>query len=748
MSLPSIDDLETLDIISDGLPFVKTSLKPSVDTLTMDYIYDGLPFVAPNFESVTIELVEIEELIIATDEHSLELNVLIQELGDVTDEENVDPLPIEELVVGLDQTLVVIDLAIEELITAYDEYAEAAVTDGAETFDQTSGMGICIGETMDENDGAKICIGEYIDLSASSNIVIGENTLIAATNASAEDNPFQPTVAVYGDVLISNPSTNPGSTDLNKAGVYTHWLSAGITGIQWTDLYNFNFELDYSGGHFSITSKKPLKTTGDSGIIFNNKNYHWPTRQGAYVRVSPVDDLAMSNLGKLVDIFTYKGTIVDFGPTISDNQAGWVTSGFFGKALLSKNMNLVTYGSFVGKFLGTTQNLNNTAKQKGDVQSMAQNIANRADINLKWYVQGAPLQDTFKLDGQTSLSALATLAGTVGGVLRWNGNDNYYVAYPNQSFGLWELPHAKLLTSAGLSYLQHLDLETGATGTSLFIIPKASVEDSGINNLPATGEAAGGLPTIQQINKLRQKLTDRDPPIIWDLPYDVDKIYIQLLVPESGSTSGGNQIGVDSFITKDPTEWFEFGGSTLTGTSVRGLTEYVFVTYMGNSYIPQVKLDYRLFPIDGVNTGIDEGEFVLSIACSVKSRQDLYDKNRQDLEDAAKEALAAGFDPARYVKTYSGSITCQFFGSIPMPGMWGRAVIPGGAKVYTRNNEGSYDEDRIPLTGDMVVEGIIEHVQFSFPGIVTVQVAQYAKIDFSGGRMTDMGIASFRTQSS
>lgn len=744
MSLPSVDDLKKMDYVYYGRPIVIVNAKDTIDSKTMDYAYYGLPIVAAAGTGATIVSVTIEELITATDEHLLTVGLLPEELIVGLDEIVISPVMIDELVTALDEVLITINVLIEELITATDEHSVSTSSSSSTTFDQSSGVRIVIGETMQEDDGSKIIIGEYKLNDASTKIAIGEDTLVLATNASSPSNPFEPTVAVGGNILIANPSTNPGSTALQRTSVYLHWLSAGISGNNWTDLFNFNFELDYSGGHFSVLSKKPLKTVGaNPRVVTFAQSYHWPTAQGAYVRVSPVDSLAMANLGQEVDIFSFKGTILDFGPTISDSQAGWSTAGFFGAPLLNRNMNLLTNGTRVGRAIASTERLVKTTgnSEKQDIQSMAQTIASQCGVTLRWYTQDAPLQNTFKVDGMTGYSALATLASMVGGTLRWNGYNTYYVAYPNQSFGLWEVPHPKLLTSAGLNYSQHLDLESGATGNRLIMFPRTPITDSSTRNLP--GEKSSGTPTIQQVGKMSKRLTDEDPPVIFDLPYDADKVYIQILVPETGSTGGGNLLGIQNYITKDPTQWFEFGGATLTGTSVRGLTEYVFFTNIGGVYVPQVKVDYRVFPQEGANDGIDEGRFVLSLACSTKSLNDVYDQGRQKAEQDAREALAGGFDANRYIKTYSGTITCQFFGSIPLPGMWGRAVVPNGATVYTRKADGTYEQNRIPLSGDMVVEGIIEHVQFSFPGIITVQVAQYAKIDFGRGRAMDINIGSF-----
>lgn len=785
MGLPIPADIVKMDYAFEAQPAVFVPAKGEIATQTMNYAFEGQPFVT--VPGVVITNVAIEELIVGLDETKTTIIYKLEELINALDEITTLPVVVEELGVLLDETKVTVILSIEELITAIDEIEtdsfaqtgseelgtlldetvvriivkiEELITGTDETnpfefFNEVDGIKIEIADTEENLDGIKLVIADFNEADSQDlsgiNIAIGENNLVLTTNASAEDNPFQATVAVNGNTLIAHNVTNPGSTALENTSVYIHWLGTGLEGNKWTDLWNFNFELDYAGGHFAITSKKPLKTvTTETSIDFSNA-YHWPPDQGAYIQVSSLDPLALANLGKQVNIFGFTGTILDFGPTISDQQAGFVHQGFFGAPLMHRSFNLVTYSSPLGQSIGTNERplpaANYSAALEAanyqDLQSAALTVADVVGVKLNWFVQNAPLENTFKIDGLTAMGAISSLAAQVGATLRWNGSDTYSVCYPNQSFGLWEVPHPKLLTSAGLSYLQHYDLETGALGNRLILIPRQPVTDPSSRTI-ASEKDQGGLPTLQKIvSGMRQKLTDEDPPLIFDLPYNYDKVYIQILVSETGDTGGGNQVDLPNFITRDPTEWFEFSPSTLIGTSVGGITGYIFNTFIGNSYVPQVKLDHRVFPVDGANATIDNGNFALSLACSTKSLNELYDKAKQQQENNLRENLSAGFDAVRYIKTYSGTITCQFFGSIPVPGMWGRAVIPGGAKVYTRNLDGSLEECRVPLEGDMIVQGVIESVQFSFPGTITVQVAQYAKIDFGSGIMSQISIQSF-----
>ncbi len=239
-------------------------------------------------------------------------------------------------------------------------------------------------------------------------------------------------------------------------------------------------------------------------------------------------------------------------------------------------------------------------------------------------------------------------------------------------------------------------------------------------------------------------MTSDDPPVIADLPFNYDKVYIQILLPEGASTGGANLVSLNNFMTNDASQWFEFDTAALTG-QVGNNTGYIFNAYIGETYIPELKIDYKVFP--AVNDSVDNGHFV-SLACSTKSLESVFDQSQQDIQNKLQNNLSSSFEPFKFIKTYTGTFTCQFFGSIPMPGMWGRAVIPGGGTVRTIDAvTGDPVITVVPSTlevpivrdgvlipanpGDMVVEGVIESVQFSYPGTVTVTVVQYAKINYS-----------------
>lgn len=757
----------------DGFPAAWVPGTSSIDTLGLSYALDAKPLVVDSFSSGVITHVQsFEEDINSLDTEVIAFTYPIQDLISIEDELLTNFISIEEDIPIPDSVLLVITQNVEDLIVSEEDtpiisaFSPVMFDELSPTLDETPF--ITITQSIEEdlvsldstvpdtpailvNDisGSKLSIEQYVNNLSTANVSIGiyvndinntdieimSNYLPAFVDVTSPDNIYEPTVSVYGTVLASNDSTNPGGTDLDKAPVYIHWLSTGISGNEWTDLFNFSFDLDNQGGRFSIASKTPLNVsdpnpnpTGLTSIGFTN-NYFHSADQGPYVPITPIDELAVSNLGYEATVFGLKGTILDFGPTVSDSESAWISQGIFGSKLLNRNFNFLLFNSPLSSLLTTTGA--GSLLNASDARSLAFQIAFICGITLTWVLPNIPIQNTFRLDGMTGAQAIANLSAQCGGTLRWDGNDNYIAAYPNQAFGIFEVPDSRLLTSAGLAYLQHMDLETGLTGTGLLMLP---TPDKGLSGAQPLG--TGAIPALQRITQLRQKLTSADPPVISDLPYNYDQVYIQILIPPGQSTGGINDISLNNFITTDPTEWFVFDTSLLHSPGVN--TGYIFNAYLGNQYIPQVKLDYHCFP--NVNDSVDNEHFTLSLACSTKSLQQAFIDSKNNLFDAAQAQLAAAFEATRFIKTYTGTITCQFFGSLPLPGMWGRATVVGGSTILTLSPSGDLVESKIPLSGDMVVEGVIESVQFTFPGTVTIQVAQYARINYGSTPMQNISV--------
>lgn len=106
--------------------------------------------------------------------------------------------------------------------------------------------------------------------------------------------------------------------------------------------------------------------------------------------------------------------------------------------------------------------------------------------------------------------------------------------------------------------------------------------------------------------KITKAPSAQDPPLIFDLPFDYEKVGIQILVPEGKDLTGANSWGIQNFITDKAQRVFKFNA---TGTP------YLFQSLVEGAYIPQLKIDHTLIPD---NPSINEGNFVLTVYVSRK----------------------------------------------------------------------------------------------------------------------------------
>lgn len=568
-----------------------------------------------------------------------------------------------------------------------------------------------------------------------------ENTLVAVTDATSASNPFQGTLVVSGSVLYQGAG-NPVPGGISKTSVFFKYLNAGITNLSVCSMFNFGFLLDYSGGHFSVSSKSslgsdvytvvpagsydPLHNYGvpiiiDYGSSYPFTAYLYPAlSQKIYGGAASPVSWIPHNLGQSVKFFGFNGAIVESGRIRSNSVDGYTVAGIFGNPLMNRQLTLITSGNSVFSHImyNTSPSIVSPVPQNQltcrvaaeaiiDYINRLGSVPVNNKIKLSWHVQDAPFYDPIGQAGDTAMEAVSHLASRCGGVLRWDGNNNYMVAYPDVAVGAWTVPSCSLINANGLEETWILDLGTGRTGVGTMLIPYSGPRDTGTNSLPTP---QGSTATIYNVAKVTKKLEGTDPPLIYDLPQDYDDVYIQVLVPTGQSTSGRAPVAVASWITTDETDWFSLDGASLIpdatdDPTTAHITNYVYYVFKGGRYVPQVKVDSGLFPTG--NVSIDDGHFVLNIGCTRKDLSDQYAKAQQDAQDKRRilqEYLVKNY---QFVKTYSGTINCMWFGSIPLPGMYASAT-----------------------SGDLTVDGIIESVTFTPPGFLTVQVAKYLRLDF------------------
>lgn len=490
------------------------------------------------------------------------------------------------------------------------------------------------------------------------------NSLTAATSTGGS-NPFDPSVAIGGTTIIG-PTAPPAAQ--------TVYISIPNTGISthpsWDGLFKYGVSLDYGGGSFSVGSDTPIGANGQQITLFGLN--------------------AIITRGGGANGFEYSSTL-----------KGYNASGIFGSAKLNRQINLAVGGSVIASPIVLNPSLISApANTWLTAKAIASLIANICGVTLHWAANDVSVKDFSLEPGMKGIDVLQSMSQRVGATLRWFGNNNYYVAYPNQTVGSFTVPNQNLITPAGISMEPILDLDTGVSGgvnQGMYVVPQISTTSS--TTVGSTGvpnpSAGSNNPTVVQVAKVGKLLTDDDPPMIFDLPYNYDQVYVQILIAAGQSTSGANGLGIQNFVTTDPQQVFLLSDTGFANN-------LIFNTLVGNAYIPQVKIDSRIMP---ENAAVQAGNFTLTVFCTLKDLNGAYDA-------AVDEANNAGSSVQQrnplFVKTHQGKINCYFFGVMPLPGMQGSATVD-----------------------DKTVSGIIENVTFTPPGILSIDVAQYARLNFT-----------------
>ena len=486
-------------------------------------------------------------------------------------------------------------------------------------------------------------------------------------------NPFEPSIILDGLVYASSVSTFPPTYGAQTN--FVQWLDISLPGgNNSSNVFDFSFNLSFDGGGFSVLATNSL---GD--------------------------------LGEEITIFGLNGTLTILGQKFSNSAYGYTAKGIFGTAKLNREFRVITNGmEYFLQFVGSQTLYPAGANISGNnpdgliqtgirpknaqiptVSSMCAAIAAAVGVTVGFYVTDAPLLDLTGQSGQTGLQALSSLASLCGGQLRWSGESHYSIVPPNFFQGRYDVPGTNLLTAEGIEYDNILDLGLGVSGTGVMGLPYTNPFDTATNVLPDTP-----VEIIERHWSTSKALTSDDPATIVEFPADVFAVKYQILV------QGTVDAGAPPVVTTDPNNWEDFPGNIAPGQTT--------VTYYADSspnLNPNVSVDFTLFPnIDAVNNG----NFVMNLGFTRSgSLADAFAAAQLNQLNRLASLIARFLANTRYVKTYEGTINCFFSGVIPIPGMWCSATNICGETV----------------------EGIIESVSFNAPGVLTIQVAQYLRVN-------------------
>lgn len=535
-------------------------------------------------------------------------------------------------------------------------------------FDATDCGSLSIGVFENGTSSGSIKIEGLMEDTDTTNVVVTPYNLVPVTNASSTDNPYTPSVGIDGILVVESTATTFVPP---VAGVVIVLGDAPVGHTTTDQVFASSINLSYQGGSFSFKSTAPLGT----------------------------GNTYQTNIGTTLTLLGFLGTITDWGENLGPNGIYYETEGIFGPLLMHRSFETTIYALTQGTttnevvdFLGLNASFNfsfQTTNNTTTVRGMAELLARAAGIQLTFAVTDAPYLDSIAQLGSTVEEALSSLAGSVGGTLRWNGNNSYLIAYPTYSAGIWVIPSVKLMRS--VIYKYHLDLSLDLTGTGTIGIPTNVGFNVSQLPLPQTVDTPDG--NIQRIGSLTKALTADDPPFILDLPDDMSGVKIQILVPS-------NQFIAAQYVTASDSTWFDLGdNSSLAGNP------FMRRVKVGDSYRTQIYMDYLGFP---TLNAISNGNFSMNFGITRASLAPTFEDAQTNANLALRILEAKIQANVRYIKTYTATITLDFFGSIPTPGMSTGIITLEGRQIT----------------------GIIESVSVNNDTTITIEVAQYLRINF------------------
>lgn len=538
--------------------------------------------------------------------------------------------------------------------------------------------GIVLGvkATTQFNGGIVVGVKQPLSSNFGVELQVQPDNLVAVTNASSVSNPTQATYIQNGVAVYSNPATLPPG-DISKIKCYVSFSCSNIVTSQGGSLFspvnmdivtNWSVNITNEGGSWSVGSTSDYGTYGDP-----------------------------------VKVFGLSGIIGKKGFQFSSNPTPATNSGILGLRNMNRELAFLVYGvpqytaNQVNQFI-QAPNLQNT-KTHADAARL---IGSLCGANIHWGIRDFTSFNFQPQASMTGIQALSSLAAECGGVVRWNGDKDYLVTYPNKSTGIWQVPDCCLIVA--MQRECNLDMNSGLYTPGTYMVPQLGTFNAGSASIYSTSDSSGSSSTttltntsgnplvagnratdpVETRHSSKTVMTSSSPPEYVDLPFDTQVIYIQNVVKTDFS---------GPYTTNDPNNW------TVLQTGLNGA--YTQWIENGGKVKPVLVLDPTMFPSSS-NTDVTNGNWYLKIGVSRTPLASIA-----TVTTTAENTIARNLLKYKWIPMCTGSVTCVFFGSIPMPGMTVIATL-----------------------GGKTISGIIESVSFVNPGIITVNFVNWGELQY------------------
>lgn len=531
------------------------------------------------------------------------------------------------------------------------------------------------------NGTMRLGVQQFLNYNYTTQLGVYGNDMVAVTNATSASNPTLPTLILHGATAYANAATMP-SGDISQVQCYVSFSCQNVVTPDTTKPPHPSWS--------SISMDEVIKWNVD----INNDGGTWSTD-------TIVD---YGSYGDPIKIFGISGAITDKGWAYSSSPSLNLNSGILGVRSANRELAFLLYGN--PQYSTNTVNQWVSYPNPQDIKThadCARLIANLAGLNVHWGIRDYMYFNWQPQASMTAIQALSALASEVGGVLRWNGDNNYTVMYPNQSRGLWVVPDCCLVVAVQRKC--KLDLNSGVYNPGVYMMPQLGTYNAGTGSIyfatgtggtsstgslasaPSTnsafkvggqGSAAQEQPTAKYSS--RTIMTSSSPQEYVELDWDTANIYVQNVTVSDLS---------GPYTTTDPNQWAVLG-------TFNNLAQFITVN---GQVKPVLYLQPGWFPSG--NNDATNGNWYLRVG-TTKTPAPLT-----QVTDTATSTIARNLMKYKWIPVCTGSITCAFFGSIPMTGM-----------TVVCNYNGKQ------------ISAIIESVSFSSPGIITVNFVNWGELNF------------------
>lgn len=400
----------------------------------------------------------------------------------------------------------------------------------------------------------------------------------------------------------------------------------------------------------------------------------------------------IGSIGTGLQIFGLGAIVTEEGRHYSSSGIGWATNGIFGTRAMNKQLLLGLHQTAIHDIAPSYLMESPKSNTWTTVASAARALANAAGVDLVWMAQDAPLTDLFPQTGQTVRQAIEGLAARVSGVLVYTGA-TYVVVDPVRGYGSgFSLPDCRLLAPGGVEVKDILDLDTSILFFPVEGDTGAAVTRGGL----ASADMADISPTlfppkpskVESIGSMRSKIEAGQTVQYFDLPGDYREVKAQIVV-EDASLVGG-------LVTLDSNVW--------VGTELSPALP-VITRASGKK---QVVVAASNFP-----SNLSDGDFSLNVGYTRHTEpiDEAFEKAREDAINRKRHLLEAQQQALRYFRATQGTINTVFFGQVPIPGGKGNITFESA-----------------------VMSGMIESVNISSPGYMSLQIGRYVQTSFISPR--------------